>query len=287
MIDLHVHSSHSDGVMKPDALLQHAQRQGVTLLALADHDCISGIDEAMTAGDRFGIRVIPAVELSVAFERYTDVHLLAYGINHHDPAFRQRLSAFCSRRDHRSEAIVERINRKLGRQGRSPISIAEVTALADGAIGRPHIARVLMDHDHVATMEEAFTQYLVPCNVAKEYFPAAEAIAEIHRVGGLAVLAHPTSITSDLATLERLIIRLQTMGLDGVEAFNNLASVTETTSLVAQAKHLGLLVTGGSDFHGIDAQEQMGIIRGETAIPAELGITLVAALECRHQGKDQ
>ena len=278
MIDLHVHSSHSDGTHKPEELLRLAALQEITLLALADHDCISGVDEAIAAGNNLGIRVIPAVELSVAFERYTDVHLLAYGINHLDPSFRERLSKFCARRDHRSEAIVERINRKLHRQGRSAISFAEVTALADGAIGRPHIARVLMEHGHVNSMEEAFNLYLIPCNVAKEYFPMDEAITEIHRLSGMAVLAHPTSITSDLPTLQRLICQLHGMGLDGVEAYSNMAGEAETAALIGTARRLGMAVTGGSDFHGITGDERLGIIRGETEIPSVLGEELLAAL---------
>jgi predicted metal-dependent phosphoesterase TrpH len=284
MIDLHVHSTHSDGTLRPAALLQYAHQQQITVLALADHDCITGIDEATTAGKELNIAVIPAVELSVSFERYTDVHLLAYGINHHDPALRQRLNLFCARRDSRNEAIVERINAKLQRQGRQPISTTEVTALADGAIGRPHIARVLMEHDHVRTMEEAFERYLVPCNVPKEYFAMDEAINEIHRAGGIAVLAHPTSITNDLPTLEQIINRLRAMGLDGIEVYNNMAAETETARLLDIARRHNIIITGGSDYHGIEAaEEKMGVIRGELAIPEELGTTLLATLMERQQ----
>jgi predicted metal-dependent phosphoesterase TrpH len=238
----------------------------------------------MAAGKELNITVIPAVELSVSFERYTDVHLLAYGINHHDPVLQQRLNLFCDRRDSRNAAIVERINVKLQRQGRLPITTAEVAALADGAIGRPHIARVLMEHGHVRTMEEAFERYLVPCNVPKEYFAMNDAINEIHRVGGIAVLAHPTSITNDLLTLEQIIDRLQAIGLDGIEVYNNMAADTETARLLAVARRHGLVITGGSDYHGIEtADEQLGVIRGELAIPEQLGTTLLATLMERQQ----
>jgi predicted metal-dependent phosphoesterase TrpH len=285
MIDLHVHSNHSDGILAPAELLHLAHRQGITLLALADHDAVSGIDEATVAGAALNITVIPAVELSVAFERYTDVHLLGYGINHHDPSFRDRLAAFCSRRDRRSEAIVERINLKLKRLRRTPIDAAEVAALANGAIGRPHIARVLMEHGHVDSMEQAFSQYLVPCNVAKEYFPLDEALHEIHRLGGIAVLAHPTSVTSDIMTLERIILRLLAIGLDGLEGYNNLASAQDIATLGSIARRHGLLLTGGSDYHGHATDERMGIVRDEMPIPQQIGDELVAALACRHQQK--
>ncbi len=284
MIDLHVHSTHSDGTLRPAALLQYAHQQQVTLLALADHDCITGIDEAMAAGKKLNITVIPAVELSVSFERYTDVHLLAYGINHHDSVLQQRLNLFCARRDSRNAAIVKQINLKLQRQGQQPITTTEVAALADGAIGRPHIARVLMEHGHVRTMEEAFERYLIPCNMPKEYFAMDEAINEIHRVGGIAVLAHPTSITNDLPTLEQIIDRLQALGLDGIEVYNNMAAETETARLLAVAQRHGLVITGGSDYHGIEAaEEQMGVIRGELIIPEQLGVTLLATLKDRQQ----
>jgi len=283
MIDLHVHSSHSDGLLNPTGLLQLAHRQEITLLALADHDTVTGIDEAMTAGVALGIQVIPAVELSVSFERYTDVHLLGYGIDHHDPRFCDRLATFCARRDRRSEAIVDRINQKLLRLRRTPINAIEVAALADGAIGRPHIARVLMEHGHVSSMEEAFAHYLVPCNVAKEYFAMDEACNEIHRLGGVVVLAHPTSITSDLLTLERILSRLISLGLDGVEVFSNMASEQDTAMLAAFAKRHRLLSTGGSDYHGTGDGERMGVVREGIGIPEHLGEDLVAALAVRHQ----
>ena len=101
MIDLDVHSSHSDGALRPTDVVRLASRQQLSLLALADHDCINGIDEAMAAGRELGVRVIPAVELSVAFERFTDIHLLGYGIDHHDPGLQERLALFCRRRDSR------------------------------------------------------------------------------------------------------------------------------------------------------------------------------------------
>jgi len=271
MPDLHIHSTHSDGTRTPAEIVSLAREGGITPIAIADHDAVTGIDEAREAGERAGITVIPAVELSVIYQGMTDIHLLGYGIDHHDTRFRERLALFQHRRDTRSEAIVERINERLKRRKLPPISYGEVLALADGSIGRPHIARVLMERGVVSTMEEAFEEYLVPCNVPKEYFPLEEALQEIHRIGGVAVLAHPTSMTRDRTRMMELIERFTDMGLDGVEGFHSMLDPEETTLLIGHARQHGLIVTGGSDFHGIEEGERLGMLRGETPIPPWVG----------------
>lgn len=274
MPDLHLHSTHSDGILTPDALVSLAMEEGVSPIAIADHDAVSGVDEAMESGRRRGVQVIPAVELSVIYSGITDIHLLGYGIDHHDPQFQERLFLFQRRRDSRSEAIVHRINARLKRQGLSPITYDEVISLADGAVGRPHIARVMMDRGIVSSMEEAFDDYLIPCNVPKEYFPLEEAVHEIHRIGGIAVLAHPTSMTDDPARMIQLIDRFIHIGLDGLEAFHSMVPHNECSLLIDHARRHGLIVTGGSDFHGIEEGERVGMIRGEVTIPQWVGAEL-------------
>ena len=276
-IDLHVHSTCSDGLLSPGEVVKKAAAEGVTLLALADHDSIAGVQTAISAGKMTGVTVLAAVELSVEYHQYHDVHLLGFGINSGDPRLSALLAKFQERRETRGERIVERINDKLAGEGRAPIAVAAVQALAGGALGRPHIARVLMEAGYVREMEDAFARYLEPCNVPKEYFPVADAISEIHRVGGVAVLAHPQSVSVDMALIRRIVGELKSLGLDGIEAHNTMGSNNDALALERLAMDLGLLTTGGSDFHGFGDDSPMGTIRG-VPIPVKCGAELLARL---------
>lgn len=266
-VDLHMHSSYSDGIHKPEILVAMAAEKGLKAIALADHDAVEGIDEALEAGERLGVEVIPAVELSVEFRKYHDVHLLGYYIDYHDAAFLEKLAAFRESRDRRGQAIIVNINAKLERENKGSMSYEEAEALAEGAFGRPHIARVLVDKRFAHDLQDAFERYLVPCNVPKRYFPMDEALAEIKRLRGISVLAHPTSISEDRNTLTTIIKELAAMGLEGIEVYNNMCSNDDMSFLERQAIDHGLLMTGGSDFHGIEAGIEMGVGRGHLAVP--------------------
>lgn len=269
-IDLHLHSNCSDGALPPSGLVERAKRAGLSAIALADHDSVAGIPEAHATGCGLGIEVIPAVELSVQFGEWKDVHLLGYGIDDHDSAFLERLDGFRRRRERRNVEILERVNESLVAEGRAAIGLDEVLAHARDAIGRPHIARALLKKGYVASVEDAFRRYLVPCNVPKAYWPIADAILEIRRVGGVAVLAHPTTISAERGELRRVVTELAGLGLDGVEAFNNMALPEEMERLRRLAGELGLIVTGGSDFHGIEEGLEMGRGRGGIRFSAAL-----------------
>ncbi len=258
-VDLHTHSRYSDGTRTPEELAEMAYAQGFKAIALSDHDSTCGVDEALDAGKRLGIEIIPSVELSVEIRNYHDVHILGYFIDHSDTAFNARLNQFRVKRDCRGQEIIGKINAKLTSMGKGEIRYQEVVAESDGALGRPHIARVLMTKGYVASMEDAFENYLVPCNVPKQYFPVEEAICEIHRIGGLAILAHPTSISRDRALLREIIGELTNQGLDGLEVYNTLASQDESEFLLALARRHQLAVTGGSDFHGNEGEVRLGI----------------------------
>jgi predicted metal-dependent phosphoesterase TrpH len=251
-IDLHIHSSYSDGAYSPYELIMLAKQLDVGVLAIADHDSVAGVSAGIAAGHIVGIEVIPATELSVQFENFKDVHLLGYGINYGDDLFLQHLSGFRNRRERRNEEILQQVNKLLLTEERSEISCDEVCAYANGSIGRPHIARVLLDRRYVTNVEDAFRRYLIPCDVPKSYWPMDEAINEIHRIGGVAVLAHPTSISKDPEELRQIILKLEDIGLDGLEAFNNMGWPQEMEFLRRLATELDLLVTAGSDFHGIE-----------------------------------
>lgn len=266
-VDLHIHSSYSDGIHKPGKLVAMAAEKGLKAIALADHDAVSGIDEALEAGERLGVEVIPAVELSVEFRKYQDVHLLGYYIDYNDIVFMEKLAVFRESRDSRGHAIIVNINAKLERENKGSISYEEAEALAEGAFGRPHIARVLVDKGFAHDLQDAFERYLVPCNEPKRYFPMEEALAEIRRLCGISVLAHPTSITEDRHILAAIIKELAAKGLEGIEVFNNMCSNDDSSYLERQAIDLGLVITGGSDFHGIEAGIEMGVGRGHLAVP--------------------
>jgi 3',5'-nucleoside bisphosphate phosphatase len=267
LIDLHLHSTYSDGVRTPGELVTMAKGLGLKAIALADHDTVDGIDEALAAGEACGLEVLPALELSVAFGPYRDVHLLGYLLNHRDPALLATLKEFRDKRETRGEAIIAKINLKLDVEGKGFITNEEAAALAGGALGRPHIAQVLVAKGYAGNMQDAFNRYLLPCDVPKRYFPVDEALATVRRLGGVAVLAHPTSISAERATLTGVIEELCDLGLDGLEAYNNICSEQESGFLRAFAEKKGLVWTGGSDYHGIEEGIEMGTGRGGMAVP--------------------
>ena len=249
-IDLHLHSTCSDGFLSPEEVVGLAQKAGLHAVALADHDNIDGIGRAIDAGAGAGIEVIPAVELSSQWLEYTDMHLLGYGFDYQDPYLIRALVEFQEFRTTRNQQIVERVNQKLVDEKRQPIDPAAVRQLAEGTIGRPHIALALRQAGYVKNNDEAFSRYLVPCNVQKHYFPADAAIKLIHGSGGIVVLAHPPYVTRDRHKLKKLVAELVGLGLDGIEAYNNGSNLEDTDWLIKLARQHGLVVTGGSDFHG-------------------------------------
>lgn len=257
-IDLHIHSSFSDGAFPPSGLVALAVQQDVRVIAIADHDSVAGIEEATIAGSAAGVTVLPAVELSVQFEEWQDVHLLGYGINFRDEGFLLNLDGFRQRREGRNGEILERVNDCLLAEGRSSLDLDRVLSFAHGSIGRPHIARALLERRYADNVEDAFQRYLVPCNVPKSYWPMTEAIAEIHRIGGVAVLAHPTSISKNMTVLGPVIAALHLEGLDGIEVYNNMGWPLEIEFLRRTAEESGLLMTAGSDFHGIEEGLEIG-----------------------------
>lgn len=261
-IDLHIHSSYSDGALSVTALIQEASRLGLAAIAIADHDSVSGVEEGACSAALAGIDLIPAVELSVQYGPFQDVHLLGYGLDHRDRRFCALLNAFRERRERRNGEILTRVNEQLAREGRMTVALDEVLIHARDVIGRPHIARALLERNYAKSVEDAFRRYLIPCNVPKQYLAMEDAITEIRRLGGVSVLAHPTSISQERQELWRIITELSRIGLDGIEVFNNLAQGDEMEFLRRRGEGAGLLLTGGSDFHGIEPGMEMGRGRG-------------------------
>ena len=280
LVDLHIHSTASDGIYKPSELVRIAAAAGIAIIAIADHDSTGGIDEALEAAGAAGITVIPAVELSVQYEKYHDVHVLGYFIDHNDQQFNEQLLLFRERRETRGLKVIANINRKLQSEGKQPVDSNEIMALAEGSLGRPHIARMLIEKGLAANMQDAFSSYLQPCNVPKEYFTFNAAIEEIHRIGGIAVLAHPQSITRDRGEISTVITAMAGKGLDGIEAFNSMGFEGDDSFYSKIADSLNLIVTGGSDFHGDEEGLVMGRGRGNLYLTTDL-LRKASELLCR------
>jgi 3',5'-nucleoside bisphosphate phosphatase len=252
-VDLHLHSTASDGVLSPSAVVQAAVDAGIAAIALTDHDTILGLPEALTAASQRSIEVVAGVELS-AVEGDVETHVLGLHLTRLE-WIGARLSEMIEMRRTRAERIVQRLN-GLG----FSIEMGDVLAEAgDGAVGRPHVARALIARGHVADFREAFDRLLGngrPAFVAKDKLPMSEAVGIIHEAGGLAFLAHP----GRTATRERLELWRRS-GIDGVEVLHPSHSDEEVGRIKSMVEALGLLPTGGSDWHGqADGYRRLGMM---------------------------
>lgn len=241
-VDLQVHSTASDGALAPAAVVRAARDAGLVAIALTDHDTVDGVPEAQAEGAAVGVRVIAAVELSTMFEG-EELHLL--GLHLQDLAvLRDELAALRTDRVSRAERMVAVLN-----QHGIPVTMeAVLQEAAGGAVGRPHVARALMAGGWVREFRDAFDRWIGfgrPAYVTKAAFQVADAIALVHRAGGLAIWAHP----GEAATPAR-VARLAQVGLDGVEALHPSHPPYLVTRLVATIEEAGLLPSGGSDWHG-------------------------------------
>lgn len=250
-IDLHLHSTASDGVLSPSALIDAARAATVDVIALTDHDSIAGIVEARSAAAASGLRVIAGVELS-AHDEDREIHMLGLHLDRLD-GMRARLELLTDGRRERAREIVRRLNETGVR-----IEFDDVIALAgNSALGRPHVARTLVAHGWAQDHRDAFERYLLPGRpgfVPKKRLPVDEAIAIVHDAGGLAVLAHPAPEDS----LERLTTFAR-QGLDGLEVAHPSLAADDRARLHAAADHLGLVKSGGSDWHGLkDGGKRIG-----------------------------
>jgi 3',5'-nucleoside bisphosphate phosphatase len=258
LVDLHAHSTASDGSRAPADVVQEAKRVGLAAIALTDHDTVAGVAEASAAGTAHGIRVVPGVELS-AVEGDVETHIL--GLHLSDTRdLEARLVVLREMRRTRAERMVERLN-LLGVR----ITLqAVLDQAAGGAIGRPHIARAMIAEGWAVDFRDAFDRYLgngKPAFVPKDRLPIAEAIQLIHRAGGLAVLAHPASA----GTRER-VAAFVALGIDGLEVRHPSHTPDDVARLSALVDHFGLVPSGGSDWHGSgEGARTLGAMR----VPAE------------------
>ncbi len=262
MIDLHCHSTASDGLLVPSAVVQAAADIGLSAIALTDHDTTAGIAEARRAGERFGVRVVGGCEFSVAAP-WGEMHLLGYFLEPGDPAIEAFLAEARANRIARARAMVSKLH---GQGILVPWDmLAEVAE--HGTIGRPHLARALCDLGHVNTAQAAFDQWLRPGRpawVEKILPPFAEVAALVHRSGGIVSAAH----LRDRGT-RAAVAGLQAEGLDAVETRHPSHGPDIVANLTEFAAALGLGRSGGSDWHGEDDPKRTHARLGAMQVPAE------------------
>lgn len=272
-IDLHAHTNVSDGTLSPRALVREAAARGLAALAITDHDHVGALDEARDEARALGIDIVSGIELSVEHDG-VDVHLLGYLFDDRNAALLARLDALREARATRAERMVE----KLAALG-VPVRMDDVRAHAGAgaAIGRPHVARALIDAGHAASIQDAFDRFLSdgrPAYVPKAKLSAREAIELLHAAGGVAVIAHPVTLPE--AKQESIVRAFVELGLDGLEVNHSKHAEEEEARFAAWAAALGLVATGGSDFHGENKADVLlgsgvgGNVRVDTRVLAAL-----------------
>jgi predicted metal-dependent phosphoesterase TrpH len=268
-VDLHAHSTASDGEMAPAELVRFALERGLTTIALTDHDTCAGIDAALQAAQNTQLTVIPGVELSCDVSQ-TEVHVLGYFIDWHDEYFESMLVKFRDGRFGRAEKMVKKLN-ALGMN----ISFERVKQIAgDASIGRPHVAQVLLEGGHIENMTEAFDKYIGrngPAYVERFRLNPEDAVSLILRAGGVPVLAHPREVTE-------WVFPLVKSGLVGLEVNYGMYDDLTKQELHRLARQYGLIATGGSDFHGLNKMGHMSVL-GDVYVPPDVVGKLKAKAE--------
>lgn len=273
MADLHVHTSCSDCAFTPREVVELAARAGLNLVAITDHDTMEGVAEARLAGERVGVEIVPGVEIS-AYHGEEEFHIIGLYLNTTDVAFLERLKTFGKARRERIFEIVE----KLGKIG-VHLDGHEVLELADsGSPTRAHVAHALVENGYAGSLSEAFALYIGdsgPGFVPKRYMTAEEAIVEIRSLGGVSILAHP-----GLTDRDGYIALFTEMGMNGLEAFYPTYSRIQTQHYLDMAGRMGLVVGGGSDFHG---KHQNDSFLGRFRVPAAF-VEKIMAVACMLPG---
>ena len=275
-IDLHIHSTASDGTLHPSEIISMAQRLSLSAISITDHDTIDGSKEAVAFGIPPSVKFLTGVEVSVSplddFYSTGSMHILGYAFNPEDPVLNQALEKLRLARKNRNPKIIERLN-ALGIK----ISINEVIHEFDvkGQLGRPHIARFMVKKGFAESIDDAFKKYLgngKPAYVDKYRLTCAKAIEIILGAGGVPVLAHPKVLQlKQNDQLETLVLKLAQMGLKGIEAYYPEHNPDDTALYIKLARRNGLLLTGGTDFHGsLKPDISMGSGRGDFFVPYEL-----------------
>lgn len=272
IVDLHVHSTESDGTFTPTEVIAEAKKAGLSAIALTDHDTATGIRKAMGAAKEAGIELIPGIELSTAYtfpgkKQEKEIHIVGLYINPDDPELLKMTAEFRECRDKRNEKMIA----ALQEEG-FPITMeALLAANPDSVITRANIARFLYEHGWIKSVTEAFDKYIgdgCRCYVGRFKVSPMEAVSLIKRTGGIAILAHPLLYHLGVEQLQLLIDDLKAVGLDGIEAIYSTYTTGEEQLVKRIAKENDLLISGGSDFHGENKPAiKLGTGRGHLYIP--------------------
>jgi 3',5'-nucleoside bisphosphate phosphatase len=270
LTDLHLHTTASDGRSSPSELVDEAVRAGLTVIAVTDHDTIAAVDEVRRLAGTRGIEAVAGIEVT-AVESQRDIHVLGYFLNPADQVFARFLAAQRTARVHRALAIAERLG-ALGMPTDLGQWLTDDANRSGKSIGRPQVARAMVQAGHVADTQEAFDKWLGsdrPAFVTRTGPPPEQVIDAIHRAGGLASLAHPGRTRIDARIRD-----LAAAGLDAIEVYHSDHDAAAVERYRAMARELDVLVTGGSDFHGDPAR---GVCPGSATLPDEQWQRLRAA----------
>ena len=270
-IDLHVHSTASDGTLTPSEVVDHAVELGLSAFALTDHDTLHGIAEAKERAawhraNGHAIEVHSGVEISAGYKN-RDIHILGLLVDETNEILDRALTSFLENRNRRNDKMLE----KFAEFGITLTMEDLLEDAPDSVITRAHFARALMKKGIVSSVQEAFEKYVGdngPCYVAREYMSPEQAIGNIKKAGGVPVLAHPLLYNLPHDELYALIERLKKAGLKGIEVYYSNNRGQDEANVKALANHFGLVCTGGSDFHGaVKPHIELGVGRGNLKIP--------------------
>lgn len=276
-IDLHCHTTASDGIKSPSQLIDYAITCGVMVLAVTDHDTIGGLGEAVDYSSGKDITLITGIEFSIDFSEGS-FHLLGLGIDHKNSKLIEKTLYLQQVRDNRIYRIIDDLS-----SHNIYIPVEDVLQESDGgAAGRPHVARTLVRHGYARDINEVFQKYLVkgkPGYVPKERISLDEAVSLIKGAGGYAVVAHPVSLKyRDFGVFESMLRGFIDAGVEGIEAYSSMHRTSEVNKFIEFARRYDLIVTGGSDYHG-DKHEVLGHYQPDTPIPFEIFENLYSRLK--------
>ncbi len=273
-VNLHLHSTASDGRLTPAEIVHQAAEQGLSVIAITDHDSVEGIAPALAAAKAFPrLKVIPGIELSTDVPQ-GEVHVLGYFIDYANREFQVTLEGLHNSRLERAQGMIAKLQ-NLGIH----IDWGRVQEIAGtGSIGRPHIAQAMLEKGYITSFKEAFDKYISrdgPAYFEREKMSPVEAVALVLQVNGLPVLAHPFTASNT----ETLIAELKAAGLVGIEAYYDGYTADEISRLVSLAERYGLIATGGSDYHGLETASET--VLGSVDVPMESVERLVALAKQR------
>jgi predicted metal-dependent phosphoesterase TrpH len=269
-VDLHTHTSYSDGADTPAQLVAKAAQRGLHSIAVTDHDILDALPEARQAGLDYGVEVLVGVELTVQYQQYDDIHLLGYFFDPEHAALQARLALVQQHRMQRGVEMLERINALLAQHGQAPLDSQRVLQSARGALTRPHLAHALVARGYASSVQNAFEHFLIPCNVPKAALSPAEALSLIAQAGGVCSLAHPGTISTDPDVMHPLLAAFTSMGLVGLEVYHHYHYPDVIAFFQECATRYGLVATGGSDYHGRPEGAVLGQIAPGYAVPEQV-----------------